>query len=188
MAPEGPPLTGPKLLLRPPTPEDLPTLYAWYLDPELVSPFDRYSMDSFDDLARSVREAPDDPASLAPRFVLEPHGGGPIVGCVGHYSAHPVLTLVDVWYLVGAPRARGAGFGSEAVGLLVDHLFRTTAVERVGATTDVANAASYKLLERLGFRREGTYRSALFHHAAWHDVAVYGITRTEWMTRATPPR
>jgi ribosomal-protein-alanine N-acetyltransferase len=187
MSPDPPPLLGRTVRLRPPAPGDVPRLFGWYLDPELVSPFDRYSMDRSDELAAAIRAAPDDPTSLAPRYVIEPKKGGGVVGCVGHYSAHPVLTLLDVWYLIGAPEARGAGYGSDAVAVLVGHLFETLAIERVGATCDVANAPSYKLLERLGFRREGTYRSALFHHAGWHDVAVYGITRTEWAERPAPP-
>jgi RimJ/RimL family protein N-acetyltransferase len=70
--------------------------------------------------------------------------------------------------------------------LLVDHLFRTEFVERVGATCDVDNVPSYRLLEGLDFRHEGTLRSALFHHGRWHDVRVYGVTRAEWVARSPP--
>ena len=177
-------LTGRTVRLRTPGGTDLPILADWFADPELVAPFDRYAWDRPDTMAESIRRAPSEPASLAPRFVIEPLEGGPIVGCVGHYVAHPVLAILDVWYLVGDPKARGRGYGGEAVGLLVDHLFATTAYERVGATCDVANLASSKLLEGLGFRREGTYASGLHHHAGWHDVAVYGITRSEWAARS----
>jgi [ribosomal protein S5]-alanine N-acetyltransferase len=185
--PDGPRLEGRKVRLRPPAAEDLPAIFAWYLDPELVSPFDRYSTDTFDHLADSVRSAPEDPSSLAPRFVIEARAGGPVVGCVGHFTSHPVLSFIELWYLIGAPSARGAGFGSDAVRTLVTHLFATTAVERISASSDVENAGSYKLLERLGFRREGTFRSALYHHARWHDVAIYAVTRSEWAARPADP-
>jgi RimJ/RimL family protein N-acetyltransferase len=180
-------MEGARVRLRAPTAADLPRIFAWYEDPELSAPFDRFSVDSFDGLAQSIRDAAEDPTSLAPRFVVEPVAGGGIVGCVGHYRAHPVLTLLDVWYLIGEPTARGGGFGSEAVRLLVNHLFDSTAVARVGATCDVENAGSYRLLDRLGFRREGELRSALFHHARWHDVAIYGVTRPEWSVRRSAP-
>ncbi|HTT26661.1 MAG TPA: GNAT family protein [Thermoplasmata archaeon] len=187
MDPPGPRLTGRKVRLRPPEPADLPILFGWYLDPERVSPFDRYALDSLEGLAGSVASAPGDPASLAPRFVVEPLAGGPIVGCVGHFTSHPVLTFIELWYLIGEPRARGSGFGSDAVATLVGHLFATTPVERIAATSDVENAGSYTLLERLGFRREGTFRSALYHHARWHDVVIYGVTRAEWAARPPSP-
>lgn len=179
-------LVGTIIRLRPPDRSDLAVIHGWYEDPERSSPFDRFSIDSLDDLAESVDHAPEQPQSLAPRFVIEPVRGGPIVGCVGHYRAHPVLSLLELWYLMGDAAARGKGMGREAVALLTTHLFETTEVDRIGATCDVENTASFRLLEGLGFRREGTLRSALFHHARWHDVYVYGVTRSEWRVRKAP--
>ncbi|MCI4369382.1 MAG: GNAT family N-acetyltransferase [Thermoplasmata archaeon] len=181
-----PVLEGRQLRLRAPTREDLSRLQRWYADPELVAPFDRFSSDSFTELALGVESAPSDPTSLAPRFMLERKSDRLAVGCVGHYRPHPVLEFVDVWYLIAEPSARGQGLGKEAVGLLVDHLFHTETLERVGATCDVENTASYRLVEGLGFRREGTMSSALFHHGRWHDVAFYGVTRPEWAARPRP--
>lgn len=178
-----PVLEGPQVRLRAPRSADLMTLFGWYNDPETVAPFDRFSIDSFEDFELAVTKAPDDPGSLAPRFVVERKSDGRILGFVGHYQAHPVLTLTDVWYVLGETTERGKGYGREAVALLVDYLFHDMRLTRVGATCDTANVPSYKLLERIGFRREGMLRSALYHHAAWHDVAVYGITRPEWAER-----
>lgn len=95
-----------------------------------------------------------------------------------------MLEYTDVWYVLGDRAVRGRGLGRESVRLLTDHLFTASAVERVGATCDVENVPSYRLLEGLGFRHEGTLRSALFHHGRWHDVRVYGVTRAEWTAKA----
>ena len=172
-------LEGTKLRLRPLEAADLLRVFEWYQDPELVSPYDRFFSDTYDSFARSVQEAADDALSLAPRFAVEPLGTTGAIGVVGHFQSHPVLETVEVWYLIADPSARGHGYGREAVGLLVDHLFRTTSVERVGATCDVENAASARLAEGLGFRREGTLQRAFHHHGRWHDVYLYGITRAE---------
>jgi RimJ/RimL family protein N-acetyltransferase len=180
-----PVLDGRAVRLRPPEPRDLERIFAWYNDPEIVAPFDRFSVDAFEEFARSVEAAPKDPVSLAPRFVVETKVPEELVGVVGHYRPHPVLQFVDVWYVLGRREARGRGLGHEAVGLLVDHLFETEPVERLGATCDLENVPSARLLEGLGFRREGTLRSALFHHGRWHDVHVYGLTRAE--RRPGPP-
>jgi RimJ/RimL family protein N-acetyltransferase len=177
-------LEGRSVRLRPPAAGDLEGIFAWYNDPEIVAPFDRFGVDAFDAFARAVESAPSDPVSLAPRFVVETKTPPGVVGVVGYYRPHPVLEFVDVWYVLGQRAARGHGYGREAVGLLVDHLFETQALERVGATCDVENTPSIRLLEGLAFRREGTLRSALFHHGRWHDVYVYGLTRVE---RHDPP-
>lgn len=173
-------LESARLRLRPPAPSDHQLLFDWYSDPERVAPFDRFTASTWDSFVAEIEASAHDPASLAARFVIELKADGRRIGAVGHYLAHPVLTILDVWYLMGEPNVRGQGYGSEAVGLLVSHLFASTAVARVGATCDVDNVPSARLLEKLGFRQEGTLRSALYHHAKWHDVRVYGITRPEW--------
>ena len=177
-------LDGPHVRLRPPAPEDLESIFSWYNDPEIVAPYDRFATDTFDSFARSVETADGDPVSLAPRFVVATREPEAVIGVVGHYRPHPVLEFVDVWYILGKREARGRGFGKEAVGLLVDHLFATETVQRVGATCDVENVPSVRLLEGLGFRREGTLRAALLHHGRWHDVHIYGITRTDRAARS----
>ena len=179
-------LEGTRVRLRPLAPEEFARVFAWYNDPEIVAPYDRFSVDTFDAFSAAVRAAADDPTSLAPRFAIERLDEAKVVGTVGYYRAHPVLEFMDVWYVLGDRDARGRGFGKEAVRLLTDHLFATTALERMGATCDVENVASYRLLEGLGFRHEGTLRSALYHHGRWHDVRVYGITRSEWAAKVRP--
>lgn len=180
---ELPVLEGFRLRLRAPTKADSLTLFNWYNDPETVAPFDRFSVDAFEEFEASIRDAPNNPRSLAPRFVVERRSDNRILGFVGYYRSHPVLELTDVWYVLGERTERGKGFGSEAVGLLIDYLFHAFELARVGATVDVDNVPSYRLLERIGMRREGTMRTALFHHNGWHDVAIYGVTRKEWSGR-----
>ena len=179
-----PALEGRRVRLRPPTSGDLSVLFDWVNDPDRVAPFDRFSAENYTEFEAGIASAASDPRSLSPRFVVERKEGEPrLLGYVGYYDAHPVLGLTDIWYVLGEPTERGKGFGKEAVGLLVDHVFHTLPRPRVGATCDVENVASQRLLEGLGFRREGTLRSALFHHAKWHDVGVYGVTRSEWADR-----
>jgi len=181
-----PSLLGPQVRLRPPIPADYPTLYSWFSDPQVVAPYDRFVSESYDGFVRSMAGSENDPTSLVPRFVVEPvHGSGPI-GVVGHFSPHPVLESIEVWYVMGDRAARGHGYGREGVGLLTEHLFRTTSVERVGATCDVENVASCRLVEGLGFRQEGTLRSAFYHHGRWHDVHLYGVIRAEWSPPPSP--
>lgn len=155
-------------------------LFRWLNDPDAIAPWDRFEVDSYGALEESLRRAPEDPRSLAPRFLLVRREGNQPLGVVGYFLSYTALDTVDLWYAICLPEERGKGYGSEAVRLLADYVFSHRTVERVGATSDVENPASYRLLEGLGFRREGTLQQALFHHGRWHDVAVYGLTRSEW--------
>lgn len=169
-----------RVRLRPPAPEDLPTLFQWHNDPDAIAPWDRFDTESYEALGEALKAAPQDPKSLMPRFMIVTQDGGRTIGVVGFFTSYTALDTVDVWYALTLPSERGKGYGSEAVRLLVDFLFTSRPLERVGATTDVENLASFRLLERLGFRREGTLKRALFHHGGWHDVYAYGVTRAEW--------
>ncbi|EQD34242.1 GCN5-related N-acetyltransferase domain protein [mine drainage metagenome] len=174
-------LEGPQVRLRAPTEADYLAIFRWYNDAEIVAPFDRFEVDTWESFVSAIESAPNDPRSVAPRWIVEERADGRTLGFVGYYSPHPILEFLDVWYVVGDRERRGRGYGTEAVRLLVDHLFRTQTVERIGATCDVENVPSLRLLERLKLNREGRLARALFHHGRWHDVFVYGITRAEWV-------
>jgi len=51
---------------------------------------------------------------------------------------------------------------------------------RIQATTDVRNAASQKVLEKVGFKKEGTIRKCFFMRGEWRDAYLYSILREEW--------
>lgn len=87
--------------------------------------------------------------------------------------------------------ARGQGLGSEAQRLVADYLFAATDLNRVEASTDVANIAEQRALEKAGYRFEGIMRHAQFRDGAYHDLAYYSRLRddeaTEPAVQAPPP-
>jgi RimJ/RimL family protein N-acetyltransferase len=85
-----------------------------------------------------------------------------------------------------APAHQRRGFGVEAAGAVVAGLFER-GLHRVQASLDARNVASARLLERLGFRHEGTEVSAEFADGEWCDVAHYAILRDEHEWRVSPP-
>ena len=77
------------------------------------------------------------------------------------------------------PTARGAGLGAEAQRLVADYLFAATELNRVEASTDVANVAEQRALEKAGYVREGVMRCAQFRGGAYHDLAYYSRLRED---------
>ncbi len=78
------------------------------------------------------------------------------------------------------PSARGRGIGSLAQRLLAEHLFATTSVHRVEASTDVTNVAEQRALEKAGFTREGILRGAQFRgDGVHHDLVSYAVLRDD---------
>jgi RimJ/RimL family protein N-acetyltransferase len=78
------------------------------------------------------------------------------------------------------PSERNKGYGTEAITIIVDYLFLTRQIVRIQATTDLKNKASCRVLERNGFKCEGTIRKAGFVRGQWRDEYLYSILREEW--------
>jgi hypothetical protein len=51
---------------------------------------------------------------------------------------------------------------------------------RIQATTDTRNLASQKVLEKTGFKKEGTLRKYMFVRGELRDQYLYSILREEW--------
>jgi RimJ/RimL family protein N-acetyltransferase len=75
---------------------------------------------------------------------------------------------------------QGQGFGSEAVGALLHYLFHEYNLHRVRANCDPENAASGRLLQRIGMRHEGRFIESLWFKGRWSSEDWYAILRQEW--------
>jgi RimJ/RimL family protein N-acetyltransferase len=82
-----------------------------------------------------------------------------------------------------APHARGQGYGTEALRLLIGWLFEHTEVNRLDGFTDVHNLPSQRSVEKAGLLREGVLRGAVHRGGQWHDVIMYAITRDDWLAQ-----
>lgn len=78
---------------------------------------------------------------------------------------------------------RGRGYASEAVGALLSLAFAPApaglGLHRVGACVMPENAASLRVAEKCGFRREGVLARYLLVDGAWRDHVVFGRTAEE---------
>ena len=75
---------------------------------------------------------------------------------------------------------RGQGYATEALGLLLRHMFHERRYQKAWVVIHAFNAASVALHERLGFTREGQLRRMTFTRGEYHDQFVYGLLREEW--------
>ena len=119
-------------------------------------------------------------------LLSEDHGNlvveadGVAVGDVGwfavHHGPHPHGRALNIG--IGLLREhRGRGHGTEAQRLIAEHLFSTTRIERLEASTDVLNVAEQRALAKAGFRQEGVLRHAQWRAGAFHDVVLFSRLR-----------
>ena len=75
----------------------------------------------------------------------------------------------------------GQGIGSEALRAIIQFGFEHMNLHRIYARTIADNHESVRLLERLGFQREGTQREHSWEEdGTFHDSAVYGLLAREF--------
>jgi ribosomal-protein-alanine N-acetyltransferase len=77
----------------------------------------------------------------------------------------------------------GQGYGYEVADALVETAFGVLALHRVWATCDVRNRGSFGIMEKLGMRREGTFRRDLKVRDGWRDTHFYALLAEEWAAR-----
>lgn len=91
----------------------------------------------------------------------------------------------EVGYVLARPYW-GKGYMMEAAGALVDTAFTKLDLNRLEADIDPRNVASAKLLERLGFKREGLLREREIVCGEVTDTALYGLLKREWKAACRP--
>jgi aminoglycoside 6'-N-acetyltransferase len=177
------PIATERLVLRPFTPADAAGLAAYRSEPTVA----RYQSWATPYSLSAAQRLIDDQAHLE----------GPTAGewlqiaisLDGELIGDVAVRLSDAGHMakIGytiAPAHQRRGFGAEAVAALITHLFEA-GIHRVVASLDARNLASARLLERVGFRHEGTAISAELADGEWCDVAYYAILRDEHEDRVS---
>jgi [ribosomal protein S5]-alanine N-acetyltransferase len=75
----------------------------------------------------------------------------------------------------------GHGYATEAARALLQWAYDTLDLNRVQAEVDTRNVPSARVLEKLGFVREGTLREDCIVNGDVSDSWVYGLLRREWL-------
>jgi len=110
-------------------------------------------------------------------LAVELKSDGKVIGLLSLVlrSAH----LAKIGYALG-PEYRGRGLATEATKALLDYAFDVLQVHRVQADTDSANVSSWRLMERVGMKREARLREAVRGDDGWLDQLIYGVLADEW--------
>ena len=125
---------------------------------------------------RAAREiATDEAYSL---FVLDARSEALLGGLTLGLVRCGVAQACTLGYWMGQRHA-GKGHMTEAVRGALDFAFSELALHRVEAACLPTNEPSRRLLERVGFTREGEARGYLRINGVWADHLLYGILASE---------
>ncbi len=88
--------------------------------------------------------------------------------------------LAETGYALSAPFQR-RGLMPQALQQLLAEVFLNTTLERIEARCAVENLGSQKVLESLGFRKEGLLRGYFVLDHRRTDNYLYAILRSDWL-------
>lgn len=170
-----PALTTERLTLRAITEADAAALFAIFSDPEVMRYWSSPAMKSMDDARALALEIE---TLWRQRTLFQwgvtVRGDDTVVGTCTLYRWDRRHARAELGYALRRDRW-GRGIASETVSGVLDFAFDRMGLHRVGADTDPRNAASERVLLRLGFAREGRQRETYHHLGEWADSVLWGL-------------
>ena len=181
-----------RLLLRPfEEEEDARDLYGYLHEPD-VNCFMDMKVESLEDALEAMRKRMESPEY---HLAIELKDAGRVIGDIFAFpeagGPHPGDADIDTFspcWMLGREH-RGRGYAFEAAAAFFDHLFEEKGARRLYAYVEDYNAASQRLCERLGMRREGLFLEFVafvdnpYGTRRYENTYQYAILKREWTDR-----
>jgi RimJ/RimL family protein N-acetyltransferase len=124
-------------------------------------------------------------------FTIYERASGRAIGNCGLHEVDLANRRTVVGIMIGEPEARGRGYGTEAMRLLLDYAFTILGMHSVMLTVFEYNQAALRCYQKVGFREIGRRReSRWFNGRFWADILASEfespVLRT--MLKPDPPR
>ena len=172
-------LSTARLTLRPPRAEDAIPMFAMYSDVEFMRYWSFPVMtgieQAVDYLTRRIQGSAADTDLF---WAIELAATREMIGTCCLFNADFTSRHAEIGFGLHRP-FWGNGYMSEAARAVVDCGFDLLQLHRIEAEIDPRNAASARVLERLGFVREGLLRERWIIDGEISDGAIYGLLRTD---------
>jgi RimJ/RimL family protein N-acetyltransferase len=165
--------TGARVRLTPLEESDLPLLFTWINDRDLVLLSSAFSPVSAADHRRwfdDIRRRPDTYI-----FAIRRQGHAPPIGTCQLHHVNGVHRSAELQIRIGDRDARGLGLGTEAIRLLVQFGFKELRLHRISLHVLVSNTVAQRAYEKAGFIREGLLRDSAFIDGRYVDTVVMAI-------------
>lgn len=164
-----------RLVLRPLSMDDVPTLNPVFSDPDSMRYWSHLPHETIETTVELFQRWTADDATGRSWAVTR--DGGTALGFVNLFG---VADRIGSFGYMLAPAARGQGFATEAGRAVLGYAFGAWNMHRVEARLDPDNRASARVLERLGFTVEGHTRKDFLLGDRYYDTLICGMLADEW--------
>ena len=179
------PIRTARLELRPLREADVASLFEIHSDPRAMRYWDAPIWNNDErgramvarDLALTTRDYL--------RLGIKLAAGGRLVGTCAFWGINVQCRRAEVGYILDS-QSWGQGYMQEALSALLGYAFTELNLNRIEADTDPRNEPSARLLDRLGFSKEGHFRERCIVDGEVSDAAMYGLLQREWSQASQP--
>jgi len=178
-----PTLEAPRVRLRWLTHRDVDALFAIFSDEQMMRYWSSTAMkersEAEDLLIRIHRQFADKSGF---QWGVERKDDGELLGTCTLFNIHVANMRAEIGYCLRSAHW-GQGYMGEALSALLDHAFGVLKLRRLEADVDPKNAGSLRILDRMGFQREGLLRERWNVGGEIQDSVLLGLLAREWRGR-----
>lgn len=160
-----------RLLLRPARSDDIDALHAIMRQPQAMAYWSTPPHSTLAETADFVDAMISIPSGEGEDFVIEFKGR--LIGKAGLYR------FPDIGYILD-PAFWGRGLATEALRVVIARAFEVHGLPRIQADVDPRNAASLRLLARLGFRETHRQARTWLVGEQWCDSVYLVLDPMDW--------
>ena len=173
-----------RLVLRPLEPRDAATVLRMYRSREIAGGiYWVFEPRSERRVRQWILQTPDHfAAGESAEFGVELKAGAGLVGLAGLDQIARQDCRADLWF-VTAVSSWGKGYATEAGRALLRYGFEDLRLNRIHAHSLARNAASRRVLTKLGMKEEGVLRQHAKIGTRFLDVVIMAVLRQDWTDR-----
>jgi RimJ/RimL family protein N-acetyltransferase len=169
-------IEGKKVNLRTVRKSDLETLFSLESSVKDKGDFDGLNSPSIVDWEKDYEK--DGMWSEKKGIMLVTDKSNKIIGLLEYHKAN-YYTGLEAGYIIYRKNDRGKGYMSEAFKIFTSFIFGCKNIPRIYLHIVPENIASIKLAEKVGYKREGVMRDAVYIRGRHHDFAFYSMLKEE---------
>lgn len=171
-------LEGKQIYLRPIQLEDVETYYQ-----KLFDPTTRYltgTKNSFtqDQVQQYFEAKSQDSSQLFQLIALK--DSDEVIGDIELQDINGNNRSAHLRIMIDATQHQGKGYGTEAILLMLEHAFGIMNLHRIELNVYSFNERAIHVYEKIGFKKEGVQRDALYYHHRYHNSILMGILEDEY--------
>ncbi len=170
-----------RLKLRAVFPSDTQAIFEIYSDPKVAEFYDFLPHQSLGETRDLINRFTSwFQSNLAVRWAMLRKDTDQLIGTCCFDAFHVNFQSTNLGYNMRSDQW-GNGFATEGVKAIIEFAFANGLVgpvNRIQAITDPRNVASEKVLERLGFEKEGTMREYGYWKGCYHDMNLFSLLNT----------